>query len=663
MESMEIQAPRSNVGRIKEIKNKKIFLWTILVLVLLGTLFFLLWWFIWRKKHKGPTPGPSGPSGPPPPIPKAICPPGSKNVDINTLEYTLTIKNNTKKSVNVYLDPTKPICLPNDNSSDFACIPPNDLLKCPPGTTYNRVTNVKPFSKSPKASSPSGSNIDPLQNCNWKTNDAEFYFLKNGKTKACKIPSAQNQQLDTGDSWIIKLPIGKKGNGAKRPYWCYDACINNDINSDSGKCESGVNRVCSGAGGWVTPSDTFFPKDIGINRFEFDFNTAPMGKSDPQNIYYNLSAIDGLNSILEISSSKPCIPPSTGASFGCDPGPSSTPCPDVFNAIVETDPVSGPSTPIMYKGKQIGELTNKVTYKTKSCISPKNLGQYGTNEPTNWTSPAPGWCGYSSASLAECGAEFNSSPDCSGGACARSLCHQWWDDPSPSPTWVSGRKQNDMAKEWKKYLNDNNCNMYSWAYNEKICGPYNAPCGSGTQEDDSSTTCFPSCPSTVNACGGWNDNSNALGMCSHPSSLNTYNLQVDVKNIMPSAPATVQQTKICYSKAECTTGEPCQIKNPSGGYIQVPCPDGGCCPESPPKQLCPAGITQCISKENCPDGSLCPPSGCCEKLTPAQSPCSSGTWLACKSRGFCPDQKQCSDINQDNCQLLPDGSKGRCCCP
>ncbi len=86
MESMEIQAPRSNVGRINAMRNKKIFLWTILVLVLLGTLFFLLWWFIWRKKHKGPTPGPKPKPGPPPPCkPSPSCGPGSSPITPSSL--------------------------------------------------------------------------------------------------------------------------------------------------------------------------------------------------------------------------------------------------------------------------------------------------------------------------------------------------------------------------------------------------------------------------------------------------------------------------------------------------------------------------------------------------------------------------------------------------
>ena len=103
MESMEIQAPRSNVGRINAMRNKKIFLWTILVLVLLGTLFFLLWWFIWRKKHKGPTPGPKPKPKPkpgPPPKPK----PGPPLPITEQPEKTVQIINKSESPLYVYIE-------------------------------------------------------------------------------------------------------------------------------------------------------------------------------------------------------------------------------------------------------------------------------------------------------------------------------------------------------------------------------------------------------------------------------------------------------------------------------------------------------------------------------------------------------------------------------
>ena len=54
---MEINYP-SNIRKNRTLQNKKIVLWTLITLAILGTLFFLLWWFIWRKDHKEPKPGP-----------------------------------------------------------------------------------------------------------------------------------------------------------------------------------------------------------------------------------------------------------------------------------------------------------------------------------------------------------------------------------------------------------------------------------------------------------------------------------------------------------------------------------------------------------------------------------------------------------------------------
>ena len=158
----------------------------------------------------------------------------------------LMILNATNKSINVYLDPTKPIF--KENSPDI-------------------WENKDPNSQK---------DLDDI----WKICHANFYrydMSKKTLISSQKISRLEGTEgLKPNECWVIVLP--KINN---MPVWC-------------------EGNECTGSGGWITSSDSNIPPDSNnihrpekTMRFEFNWNE--------NDIWYNLSAVDGLNSNIGLS--------------------------------------------------------------------------------------------------------------------------------------------------------------------------------------------------------------------------------------------------------------------------------------------------------------------------------------------------------------------------
>ena len=177
----------------------------------------------------------------------------------------LLVENTSDKTIYVYIDITKPPCLPGKKG---ACSPPDGGENCI-DYTLNDDSDNTPYCKN---YTQNGSDV-----CSWDNNDAEFYIIsKDGQPN--KITSKSNVELKAGDSWFIKFPSDEDGVF----WWC-----NNGVKQTD-------KRICPGLGLYVTSYPNTFSAAC-LNRYEFNINiNKDVWYDKPYEVqytYHNLSSV------------------------------------------------------------------------------------------------------------------------------------------------------------------------------------------------------------------------------------------------------------------------------------------------------------------------------------------------------------------------------------
>lgn len=285
----------------------------------------------------------------------------------------------------------------------------------------------------------------------WKNSDANF-FTYDGKTWVTLQDVSSNTRLSEKNFpyrfllkpkqfLIVQLPLYSDGkdsfpvtcSGLNNPESCH--------NAPSAPCGT---DGCTGSGMWFTRTDTNLPTDASniyrvppATRMEFSCDI----KS--KNVYFNLSGVDGLNANLYVdyTGTKPC---NKRLSY-CDKGETlMKDCP-----FPENDPIVPKD------------------WNFNTCLSPAKYSDLPTSQSSNPEVKAI----YNDLSSAICGEAI-----CAGcgtsDKTAMCECRKWW-------------QKDDYALKWKSYVQSgNNCNIYSWAYDELIITDPNCTC--------------PNCPSVPN---------------------------------------------------------------------------------------------------------------------------------------------------------------------
>ena len=318
----------------------------------------------------------------------------------NDFKGSLMILNSTKEPINVYLDPTKPIF-----SSNFSW-----------------------------GGNPDDFNSQSLDEI-WGKCDAKFYrYFQNTTKSSPKLNRIE--ELLPNECWIIVLPRDKNN----MPVWCEG------------------NDECTGSGGWITKSSATIPTDDKnihrperTMRFEFNWNG--------NDIWYNLSAVDGLNSNI---------------------GLKYTGCNKLTSCVVDLN-----KCPTQFKNNGIPSDWN---YNT--CVGPPQI--QSIDDVCN------------GVRCSGCG-----SSDCK----TMCYCRKYW-------------QTNPTVLQWKNFVQgDNNCNVYSWAYDELIIkNPDNCDCNNFSCTDPlNCTTC------TGGNCNYINNSINPLLNCPKTSD---GNLLVKIFNVL-----------------------------------------------------------------------------------------------------------------------------------
>ena len=341
---------------------------------------------------------------------------------INYEKNTIVFENTSDKPIIVHLDVNKPPC---GIGKDGACNPPDSNGNCikkepaiPGSSDINYGVNNCGYNKNEQING----NIDKIWGNGPELSGTKFFVIdKNGNKNQKKIRPAQ--RLEPKEKWLLQLPISNDGSG--KAVWCFRHAEPGNPGSN--------NMECSGSGAWFTPDNTIeATSPMGVQRVEFNVNT----KDTWNNWVLNLSAVDAINSniIADLNNnSKNC------KSFKC--------------------PINLQNCPSDNKGMPTLSSQGK-NIKYPSCIAPKLIGapEYNTINKIG-----PCW-NNSQQKISDdnCWAAAGS------GLGNKKLdYHKSWD--------YTSKNIKPLAKNWKEFIRpnkpgeDNNCETYTWAYDEQVC--------------------------------------------------------------------------------------------------------------------------------------------------------------------------------------------------
>lgn len=349
------------------------------------------------------------------------------------------IINDTDKTVNAFLDKYKPPCLPISDGDKYTCNPADANLECN-SFPYNKIKGYKNATKE----------------CTWKNNDAIMTIVDKYGNERNAV--GQNwQTLKSGERWRIRLPLSNNNH----PYWCSDT---SEPDLKAGKRNT---RVCAGVGGWFTPENVFLMEPKGVHRHEFnvnaidEFDFVDGTKSDNPSsgqFYYNLSAVDGINSEMDISYAK------------CDKDS----CSNVEKFSLENCPKINQA--MIYLSEPYNSKNNAIY----TCLSP--CGIYDVlNNPNTGT--------FIHEDMDR--SNYNNEDVCakSGAESDKTEYHKKWDSilwDKDNKKYVKNPNQENWSKEWSNYINagvedvtnftdevikqiyKDSCLSYSWSFDEQI---------------------------------------------------------------------------------------------------------------------------------------------------------------------------------------------------
>jgi hypothetical protein len=222
----------------------------------------------------------------------------------------------------------------------------------------------------------------------WSKSDAKFFIYTDKNTKKPLQPS-RKYTLEPGQTWSIQFPKNESG--------IIEYCLT----------DPGGGKVCTGSGAYITNPGIKMDNPGNVLRIEFSVNN--------NDIYYNLSAVDGVNSNVIVEY--------TGE--GCQN--SRTEC------LLNFD---------------------KCPFKTKDKVDP-NMNTCSSLIGNCKGCPDEGDC------ITRAGCGFNDMP-------TKCECHKFWQTNPCALKW-----DNYIHKSPER------CDVYSWAYDEvKITDPANCDCSS-----------------------------------------------------------------------------------------------------------------------------------------------------------------------------------------
>lgn len=261
-------------------------------------------------------------------------------------------------------------------------------------------------------------------NCSWDNNlfqgDNKYdylvnYVVKTNGSQELQPQLSRHQDLLVGEKWKIAIPVNPS---TGYPVWC----------SPVPPQKNGVATFCKGTGGWIVPMGIEKPDPGGLSRFEINFNdVSPTGNK----VYYNLSGVDGVNSMMEINHSS-CPSLVSSCSINLDT------CPEDFKGTVGI----GLQTP--------GPI--------KTCLSTKSALSIAESKGLVDVNPMVTISGVEKRrdEWAGCDTSMENT---------KCRCHMFWDDNSN----VQDKTLKYNAKAWTDWINppSKSCDMYAWAYGEK----------------------------------------------------------------------------------------------------------------------------------------------------------------------------------------------------
>lgn len=418
-----------------------------------------------------PPPVPSGPSPSPtpfpPPPPTGGPPPHTSDFPntLNGISDAIVIRNNDTIPIAVVFDKYKAPCLPISNIQNniATCLPPDGTGKC-------SIPNLNTKAAHVRIKGNVEGKADTFKSCTWDNHDADINIVNINNQpvdEQYKLPSPEPHvfPLYPQQAVVLKYP-----NDGVNTYWCSDPS-DNDLKTIT------ANRQCAGGGGFFTPYDTstgkYLKNSIGVNRFEFNINkldpdTVITDKNIPlmknttsdgvrqhymniakQGIFYNGSAVDGINSLFDMYYTQ---------KSSIDADPTAIQCTDRLDPSdrqIAPCNISLSSCPL--NNRALTTDGNNIW----TCISPKNFDDPNfttTYQPLdfNWTSD-----------------DKDNAAAASGDDTTKLKYHKWWDfnsfSQNPEATSYTDFLRGNIDKNNVCNGFDNSCQQYAWAYDEMIC--------------------------------------------------------------------------------------------------------------------------------------------------------------------------------------------------
>jgi hypothetical protein len=389
----------------------------------------------------------------------------------------LLVENTSDKTIYVYIDITKPPCLPGIKG---ACSPPDSSENC---DQYTLNDDNGQYS------------INYTKNgvdvCSWDNNDAKFYKISQ-EGQLNKIASKSTVELNKGESWFIQFPRDEDGVF----WWCNNGVTNTD------------QRICPGLGLYVTSHQNTFSAAC-LNRYEFNINVnkdrwydTPY---DVQYTYHNLSSVDGFNSTMSLDIYQPykCISknkdPTKSNKVDCTGGDLT----DIKDKCSKTLTYSTQELSVNSENDVNSILTcanpshlNKNYEDHLACAMQSNSDKYDCTGMTDL---------YGIGRIDESATKYNYFEiDSRYEKITSKLdCHRYWDTTGSLDgisnkvvTWYGDeskkqsifnytnngvQKYREDAQNYKNYIKDTlKCETYSWAFDEQTCSEptcNNSECG------------------------------------------------------------------------------------------------------------------------------------------------------------------------------------------
>ena len=383
---------------------------------------------------------------------------------------------NASKTIYVYIDSSKPPCLPGKEGS---CSPPTGSETCESYTIgdANSATNSLTYTKDGKYK----------DQCKWTNNDSNHFVHIDNKKNFKEIDDNDQKhylKLEPGESWYIDFPQDENG-----IYWWCNPPIDN----------SQKYKICSGLGIHVAEQENILSNSC-LNRYEFNININKDFMYDhPYSVlytYHNLSAVDGINSLMKVDlyQNYNCM--------GTD---------GKYDKKNNTIGCSGQSTNNMIKNCKTltyavnGIKSNKELIDISAPLTCANPAHLNKNNQYHLACANPGTdnnaCkGYSDINKFLLGNNIEKNPmennygkdnnnyyeflDIYPNISTKLDCHRYW-DINGSLTGIkdfekipndnikesdSGISQyRETAQDYLSYFKNLNCDSYKWAYNEQSC--------------------------------------------------------------------------------------------------------------------------------------------------------------------------------------------------